>query len=55
MLSLFRPLEYYVGPYMLTLGALCFVVLFGCVLKFSLEFVHLYIILPLLPKKKLSL
>jgi hypothetical protein len=41
MLGLFRPLEKYVGPSILTVGALCFVVLLGCMLKFSLAFLYL--------------
>jgi hypothetical protein len=41
MLGLFRPLEEYVGPSILTVGALCFVVLLGCMLTFSLESVCL--------------
>jgi hypothetical protein len=40
MLGLFRPLEEYVSPSILTVGALCFGVLLGCMLKFYLEFVY---------------
>jgi hypothetical protein len=39
MLGLFRPLEENVGPSILTVGALCFVVLLGFMLKISSEFV----------------
>jgi hypothetical protein len=36
--GLFRPLEEYVGPFILSVSALCSVVSLVCVLKFSLEF-----------------
>jgi hypothetical protein len=39
MLGLFRPLEQYGGPAILTVGALRFIVFSGCTLKFSSEFV----------------
>jgi hypothetical protein len=39
MLGPFRPLEEYVGPTILTVGALCFVVLLACMFTFSFEFV----------------
>jgi hypothetical protein len=39
MLCLFRPLEENIGPSILTVGAIYFIVLSGCMLKFSLEFV----------------
>lgn len=41
MSFLFRLLEEYVGPTILTVAVLYFVVLFGCALEFSLEFVRL--------------
>jgi hypothetical protein len=41
MLSLFHPLEEYVGPSILTVGALHFIILLGCMLKFSLECIYL--------------
>jgi hypothetical protein len=41
MLGLFRPLEDYVGPSILTVVALCSVAFLGCMLKFSSEFVCL--------------
>jgi hypothetical protein len=41
MLGLFRPLAECVGSLILTVGAILFVVLLGCMLKFPLEFVHL--------------
>jgi hypothetical protein len=37
MLGLLRPLEQYVGPTILTVDALGFVVSLGCMLKVSLE------------------
>jgi hypothetical protein len=40
MFGLLRPLEEYVGP-SITLGALCFVILLGCMLTFSLGLVCL--------------
>jgi hypothetical protein len=39
MLGLFRPREEYIDPCILSVGAVCFVLL-GCLLKFSLEFVY---------------
>jgi hypothetical protein len=33
MLGLFRPLEEYIGPAMLTVGVLHFIVFLGCILK----------------------
>jgi hypothetical protein len=39
MLGLFRPLEKYVGPQIVTVSDLCHVLLLGCVLKFSSKFV----------------
>jgi hypothetical protein len=39
MLGLFRPVEEYVGPSILTVGALRFVVLLGRMLTFSLVLV----------------
>jgi hypothetical protein len=33
MLGLFRPLEEYVGPSIVTVGAICFVVFFGLYVK----------------------
>jgi hypothetical protein len=41
MFGLFRPLDEYVGPAILNVGALCFVFFLGCMLKFTLEFVCL--------------
>jgi hypothetical protein len=41
MFGIFCPLEEYVGPSILTVGALCFVVLVGHVYTFSLEFIYL--------------
>jgi hypothetical protein len=41
MLGLFHPLEEYVGPSIITVGILCFVVLLGGMLTFSFEFVGL--------------
>jgi hypothetical protein len=41
MLGLFRRLEEYVGPFIFAEGAKCFVVLLGCMLKCSSEFVCL--------------
>jgi hypothetical protein len=41
MLCLFHPLEEYVGPSILTVGALHFIILLGCMFKFSLECVYL--------------
>jgi hypothetical protein len=41
MFGLFCPLEEYGGPSILAVGALCFVVLLGCMLIFSLEFIYL--------------
>jgi hypothetical protein len=41
MLGLFRPLAECVGPSILTVGAPCFVVFLGFMLKFSSEFVRL--------------
>jgi hypothetical protein len=38
MRGLVLPLEEYVGPSILTVNALCFIFLFGCMLKFSVEF-----------------
>jgi hypothetical protein len=40
MLGPFRPLEEYVGPSILAAGAPTFIVLLGCMLTFSLEFVY---------------
>jgi hypothetical protein len=37
MRGLFRPLEEYADSSILTMGALCFVVSFGCMLEFSSE------------------
>jgi hypothetical protein len=39
MFRLFRPLEDHVGPSTVTVGALCVILLLGCILKFSFEFV----------------
>lgn len=41
MLCLFHPLQEYVGTSILTVGALHFFTLLGCMLKFSLECVYL--------------
>jgi hypothetical protein len=50
ILGLFRPLEESVAPPVLTVGTLCcFVVLLHCMSKFSFGFVHLHVMLPLLP------
>jgi hypothetical protein len=40
MLGLFHPLEDYAGPSILTVDALCFIALLGCMLKLSLELVY---------------
>jgi hypothetical protein len=39
--EIFFPLEEHVDPSILTVGALSFVVLLGCMLNFSSEFVYL--------------
>jgi hypothetical protein len=41
LLGLLRRVERYVGPIIIAVGGLCFVVLLGCMLKFSLKFVYL--------------
>jgi hypothetical protein len=41
MLGLLRPLDKYTAPSILTVGALYFVVVLGCMLKSSSEFVCL--------------
>jgi hypothetical protein len=41
MFGLFRPLEEYVVPPILTVGALCFVIFLGFMLNYSLEVVCL--------------
>jgi hypothetical protein len=43
MLGLFSPLEECVGPTILTVGALHFIILLGCMLKFLSEFVYLWL------------
>lgn len=40
--GLFRPLEGYIPPSVLTVAALYFVVLLGYMLKFPLEFIHFH-------------
>lgn len=41
MLGLFHRVEHYVGPIIIAVGGLCFVLYLGCKLKFSLKFVCL--------------
>jgi hypothetical protein len=37
-IGLFHPLEEYIGPSVLTVGAKCFIDFLGCLLKFSFRF-----------------